>query len=101
MCSDLVGKVSQYLQQLAADRASEKQLPGVGENRSPKAKRDYGGGSAIFQPKQTWTFPSISAAFAAHQNFEGLIIGHPHFPHQLNRRHLQKLQGFGRRLRGR
>jgi hypothetical protein len=67
MCSDLVGKVSQYLHQLAADRASEKQLPGVGENRSPKAKRDYGGGSAIFQPKQSWTFRPIPEAFAARQ----------------------------------
>lgn len=45
-----MGKVSQYLQQLAADRASEQQHPGVGENRSPKANRDYGTDSLIFQP---------------------------------------------------
>jgi len=50
MCSDLVGKVSQHLHQLAADLASEQQIPGVGENRSRRAKRDYGGGSSIFQP---------------------------------------------------
>jgi hypothetical protein len=94
MCSDLVGKVSQYLRQLAADRASEKQLPGVGENRSPKAKRDYGGGSAIFQPKQSWTFRPISKAFAARRTIEGLIIGHWHDLRQPVRRHLQNLQGF-------
>lgn len=45
-----MGKVSQHLQQLAADRASEQQLPGVGEDRSAKANRDYGTDSAIFQP---------------------------------------------------
>jgi hypothetical protein len=65
MCSDLVGKVSQYLRQLAADRASEQLFPGVGENRSRKAKRDYGGGSAIFQPK----LPTTDSAFLATQAF--------------------------------
>jgi hypothetical protein len=61
MCSDLVGKVSQHLQQLAADRASEKQLPGVGEIRSPMARRDYGGDPVIFQAKVPAPVPPIPA----------------------------------------
>jgi len=65
MCSDLMGKVSQYLQQLAADLASEQQLPGVGENRSRRAKRDYGGGSPIFQPKLSRANPLFFMMLAA------------------------------------
>jgi hypothetical protein len=65
MCSDLVGKVSQHLQQLAADLASEQQLPGVGKNRSRRAKRDYVGDSPIFQPKLTSVNPLLPMVLAA------------------------------------
>jgi len=60
-----MGKVSQYLQQPAADLASEQQLPGVGENRLRRAKRDYGGDSPIFQPKLTSANPLFSMKLTA------------------------------------
>ena len=88
-----MGKVSQYLQQLAADRAAELQFPGVGENRSPIAKRDYGGGSVIFQPK---LFAAALPDFSTRKPvpFTGHLVGTSRWQLYENLPRLQKLQGF-------